>query len=58
MVDTLFLTDPITCSLTISLAEPALGKVKVTVEVLLASSVTTVRPLGSVETEIEVALDC
>jgi hypothetical protein len=40
------------------LAEPALGKVMVTVDVVLASSVTMVSPLVRVVTEAEVALDC
>ena len=44
------------CSATDSLEEPALGKVRVTVEVEEASSVTTVRPLGRVDTEGELAL--
>jgi hypothetical protein len=44
------------CSATDSPEEPALGKVRVTVEVEEASSVTTVRPLGRVDTEGELAL--
>lgn len=44
------------CSATDSPEEPALGKVRVTVEVEEASSVTTVRPLGRVDTDGELAL--
>lgn len=36
-------------------ADPAFGNVKVTVDVVLAPSVTTLRPFGSVVTEADVA---
>lgn len=39
------------CSPKVSLADPAPGKVKDTVDVEAAFSVTTVRPFGSVDTE-------
>jgi hypothetical protein len=46
------------CSFRVSLADPAPGKVRDTVEVEAASSVTMVRPFGREVTEAELALPC